>query len=125
MASIRTSYPIKFNTTEIPFPNSYSESFQTVESVMQTEAGTDVTTVARYKKLKVSMSFVCLQATVQTLAGFETLDSFTFKRYNPKVGNYEEKTVRMRKFKYNLKKGSEDLSSVNGVWQVSFELEEF
>ena len=125
MASIRTDYPMLFNTTEIPFPKSYSENSQTIEKVNKTEAGTDIVDVARYNKLKVSMSFRCLQPVLQTLASFETLNSFIFKRYNPKNGTYEERTVRMRGFKHNLLKGSEDLTEVDGVWEVSFTLEEF
>lgn len=125
MASIRTNYPMLFNTTAIPFPNSYSENSQTIEKTKQTEAGTDIVNLIRQNKLKASMSFKCLQTTLQTLASFETENSFVFKRYNPKNGTYEERTVRMRNFKHNLIKGSEDLSEVDGVWEVSFTLEEF
>lgn len=125
MSSVRTTYPILFDSTTIPFPNVYSENSQTIENVRQTEAGTDIVDVARQNKLKASMSFRCLQATVQSLASFETKDSFTFKRYNPKTGTYEERTVRMRDFVHTLVKGSEDLDSVNGVYDVSFTLEEF
>lgn len=125
MASVRSNYPMLFNTTAIPFPTSYSEDSQTVENVRQTEAGTDIVNIARQNKLKATMSFRCLQATLQTLASFETQDSFTFKRFNPKNGTYEERIVRMRNFTHELIKGSEDLASVDGVWEVSFTLEEF
>lgn len=125
MSSLRNDYPIMFNTTTIPFPNDYSENLQTIEKVMQSEAGTDIVTIARYSKLKATMSFVCLQSVVQTLGGFRTVDSFTFKRYNPIIDDYEEKTVRMRNFNCHPRKGSEDLSEVKGVWEVSFDLEEF
>lgn len=123
--SIRTNYPMMFNTTVIPFPTDYSETSQVKESVMQTEAGTDVVTISRYDKLKATMSFVCLQNIVQVLGGFRDVDSFIFKRYNPIIDNYEEKTVRMRNFNVHPRKGSEDLKEVSGVWEVSFDLEEF
>lgn len=125
MSSIRTSYPMLFNTTQIPFPTDYSEDSQTIESSRVTEAGTDIVNVARYGKLKASMSFTCLQATVQTLASFKSVDSFTFKRYSPETDAYAESTVRMRNYKCQPKKGSEDLTEVKGVWDVSFDLEEF
>lgn len=125
MASIRNTYPMMFNDTVIPFPSSYSEQSKTIENVRQTEAGTDIVNIARYGKLHVSMSFKCLQPTLQSLAVFETEDSFIFKRYNPKNDTYEERTVRMRDFDCSLVKGSEDLTEVDGVWQVSFSLEEF
>lgn len=125
MSSIRNDYPIMFNTTVIPFPLDHSEDSQTIDSVKKTEAGTDIVTVARYGKLKASMTFVCLQDMLQTLAGFSSMDSFTFKRYDPKIDAYGEKIVRMRNFKYKPRKGSEDLTEVKGVWEVSFDLEEF
>lgn len=125
MSSIRSSYPMMFNTTQIPFPTSYSEDSQTIENTRTAEAGNDIVNVARYGKLKASMSFTCLQTTVQTLASFESVDSFKFKRYSPKTDAYAETTVRMRNFKCQPKKGSEDLSEVKGVWIVSFDLEEF
>lgn len=122
--SIRTNYPMMFDSTVIPFPLIYSEEMQTVDSVRQTEAGTDIVTVARYKKLRASMTIVCLQPTLQALSNFADEDSFVFKRYDPKTNAYEQKTVRMRNFNYILRKGSEDLT-VNGVWEVSFDIEEF
>lgn len=125
MASVRANYPMMFNTTVIPFPTTYSEQSQTIENVNQTEAGTDIVNVMRHNKLSASMTFRCLQSVLQTLASFETSNSFTFKRYNPKNGTYEERTVRMRGFTHELVKGSEDLPSVDGVWEVSFTLEEF
>lgn len=125
MSSIRDTYPMKFNNTVIPFPTSYSEQSRTIENVKQTEAGTDIVNISRYNKLHASMSFRCLQDTLQSLAEFETEDSFTFKRYNPKNDTYEERIVRMRDFNFNPVKGSEDLPDVRGVWEVSFSLEEF
>ena len=123
--SIRTNYPMMFNQTVIPFPRDYSETSQVKESVLQTEAGTDVVTISRYNKLHATMSFVCLQSTVQVLGGFRDVDSFTFKRYNPIIDDYEQKTVRMRNYNCKPRKGSEDLKEVSGVWEVSFDLEEF
>lgn len=123
--SIRNNYPMMFNDSVIPFPTSYSETLDAIDSVKQTEAGTDIVTVVRYGKLKASMSFTCLQPILQTLSAFSHEDSFVFKRYDPTSDAYEEKTVRMRNFNYSMKKGSENLTEVDGVWSVSFELEEF
>ncbi len=123
--SIRTNYPIMFNQTVIPFPTDCSETSLTIEKAIQTEGGNDIVTVSRYDKLKATMSFVCLQNVVQTLGSFKTIDRFTFKRYNPIIDDYEERTVRMRNFNCKPRKGSEDLKEVKGVWEVSFDLEEF
>lgn len=125
MASIRSSYPMMFDNTVIPFPSDYYENHDVVDSVKQTEAGTDIVTVARTDKLKATMTIVCTQSVLQTIASFSTEDSFTFKRYDPKTDDYAESTVRMRNFQYGPRKGSEDLTEVSGVWDVSFDLEEF
>lgn len=122
---LRGTYPLKFNNTEIPFPKSYSEDSQIIETVKQSEAGTDLVSVTRRNKLHASMTFKCLASWVATFATFEALDSFLFYRFNPRTGTYESRTVRMRNFKHSLENGSQDLTAVDGVWSVSFDLEEF
>lgn len=122
---LSTDYKIKFNNTEIPFPASWSEDSEVLEKVYQSESGIDKLIVQRKDKLKISMNFNCLATLASTLGGFSQLDSFTFKRYNPRNATYEERTVRMRKFTSSFVKKSEDLSATNGIWKVSFTLEEF
>ena len=122
---LRTDYPMYFDTTVIPFPSTFTESHNTIENVDKSEAGTDIVNVTRYGKLSISMTIKCLQPTVETIAAFETKPAFTFKRYNPALGIYEERTVRMRNLSVSLLKGSQDLSSVDGVWQMVFRLEEY
>lgn len=122
---LKSSYPIKFNTTEIPFPASWSESPETLEKVFQSEAGTDKIIIQRKNKLKVTMNYNCLDTLANTLGTFSQMDSFTFKRYNPITATYEERTVRMRNYSCAFVKKSEDLSATNGIWKISFTLEEF
>ena len=122
---LRTSYPMYFDTTAIPFPSTYTESANTVETVNKSEAGTDIVNVTRDDKLSISMTIKCLQPMVATIGSFQTKPSFVFKRYQPKTGAYEERTVRMRYLSINLQTGSQDLSEVDGVWQLTFRLEEF
>jgi hypothetical protein len=52
-------------------------------------------------------------------------DSVTFKQYSPLEQGYSTRNVRLEGFKYKAHKNSEDLTEVNGVWDVSFTLEEF
>jgi hypothetical protein len=122
---LKNDYPMFFNQTEIPFPSTWSEDSNTVESTWMSEAGTDKINVSRYDKLKINMAFNCLDAVVEILGGFSNMDSFQFKRYNPRTAGYETRNVRMRNFKTTFKKKSEDLSISNGIWNVSFSLEEF
>ena len=55
-------YPIKFNNEQIFTPSSWEESSAVVESVNETEAGTDQIIVTRYDKLSVSAAFQCTSA---------------------------------------------------------------
>lgn len=52
-------YPVKFDDTEIPEPEEWSEESSVIENVNQTEAGTDQISVTRFDKLSVSCSFKC------------------------------------------------------------------
>lgn len=119
------SNPMYFNTTEIPFPSSFTESYDTIESVNQSEAGTDLVNVTRYGKLTATMTIKCLPDVLADITAFATEDSFTFRRWNPITGAYENRTVRMRNLQVALVSGSQDLSEVDGVWSISFSLEEF
>lgn len=121
---LREDHPILFNDTPIPYMSGWSEEYETIENVFQTEAGTDDIDVTRYNKLSVSCSTVCFHDLLQTLFPFSKMASFTLTKFNPETGNDETRTVRMRDFKYSLKEDSWDLQT-NGVWNVSFSLKEF
>ena len=56
---------------------------------------------------------------------YKNHDSVTFKQYSPLLHGYETRTVRLTGFKYKKVKHSEDLKAVTGVWEVSFNIEEF
>lgn len=127
MATMRSTYPIKFNTTAIPYPNTWNETFDVVETPFRTEAGTDETIVTRFDKLSVDVSMNVLSSWVPTIGAFSKLQSFKLTRYNPITGQSEERTVRMRGFKCGLISGSQDLQTTAtvGTWALSFKLEEF
>lgn len=118
-------YPILFNDVEIPWMRTWEEQYSTVEQVYQTEAGTDQIDVSRYGKLTVRCGTACLLDTLKKIKPFSELDSFTLKRWEPLKGEYEGRTVRMRQFQYALRAKSWDLTEADGIWEVSFELEEF
>ena len=127
---LNTNYPIYFDTTQILSPHSWEEKSNVVETVNETEAGTDQIDVTRYDKLSVSVSYAIAESEdgggwAKILKGFSKYNSFTLKRYDILLGGYEERTVRMRNFSANLKPKSDYLPAVNGVWEISFTLEEF
>lgn len=118
-------FPISINNTTLPFPHKWQETSNVVETVNKTEAGTDQVEVVRYDKLTISCEFGCTNTLVATLKGFAKLSSLTVKYYDAETDAYKERTMRMRKFSQSLADGSHTLSTVRGVWNVSFDLEEF
>ena len=118
-------FPPCINTIQLPFPHSWKETSNVVETVNKTEAGTDQVDVVRYDKLTISCEFGCDNTLVATLKGFAKLGSLSVKYYDAETDAYKERTMRMRKFAQSFVDGSHTLDGVRGVWKVSFDLEEF
>lgn len=120
-----SEYPIYFDDTKLFSPASWEESFAVVESTNQTEAGTDQVIVTRYDKLSVSASFQCSSRWAATFATFRDKDSIAVKLYDLKEQGYKTRTMRIRNFKSGPEKHSEKTKGTNGLYTVSFDLEEF
>jgi hypothetical protein len=120
-----SDYPIYFDETKLFSPESWEESYNVVESTNQTEAGTDQVIVTRYDKLSVSASFQCSSRWAAIFAGFRDQDSIAVKLYDLKAQDYKTRTMRIRNFKTGPEKNSEKTKGTNGLYTVSFDLEEF
>ena len=120
-----SEYPIYFDDTKLFSPASWDESYAVVESTNQTEAGTDQVIVTRYDKLSVSASFQCSSRWAATFAAFRDKDSIAVKLYDLKEQGYKIRTMRMRNFKSGPEKNSEKTRGTNGLYTVSFDLQEF
>ena len=118
-------YPIFFDDTEIMPWSKWEESSEVVENTYQTEAGTDQLQVVRYDKLNVSAEYRCQSEWLQRFAAFAEQDEINVKMYDAKLMDYKTRKMRMRNFKKNPIEFSDRLKDTNGVWNVSFDLEEF
>ena len=118
-------YPIFFDDTELFTPESWKEGYSVVENTNQTEAGTDQVIVVRYGKLSVSASFNCSSRWASIFAGFRDQDIIAVKMYDLKSQGYVTHQMRMRNFKTGPEKHSEKISNTNGLYVVSFDLEEY
>lgn len=118
-------FPLMFDSDTIPQPSTWTENSEVVETVNNTEAGTQQVEVVRYDRLKVSCGFVVTDAVARLLKTYSKKDSFVVKYYDIETDAYKQRTVRMRGFSAALTKDSFNLLSVRGVWTVSFTLEEF
>lgn len=114
----------KFNDTELLRPVSWSETSNVIESVNTSESGTDIINVVRYDKLTINAEFGCSDQWAKTFREFSLLDSFVLTRYDVISGDEEERTVRMRNYSQTLIKDSETLAGFNGLYNITFDLEE-
>jgi hypothetical protein len=121
-----SDYPIYFDDTKLFTPESWEESYTVVESTNQTEAGTDQVIVTRYDKLSVSASFPVFEPVGGEVRGVPGQGfSIQVKLYDLKTQGYKTRTMRMRNFKTGPEKNSEKTRGTNGLYTVSFDLEEF
>lgn len=120
-----TSYPILFDNTEIIWPSKWDETFETLETENETEAGTDVVDVRRQGKLTISATFNVSSSWAKTFQEFSNSDSIEVQIYDAETEGYKTYTMRLRKFKKKFSKGSQYVRYGNGVYTVSFDLIEF
>lgn len=121
---MQKDYPYKFNDTPIFFPISWNEKRNVIENVNQSEAGTDIVTVVRYGKLSISVSCKATSDWVKKFQEFSEMDSFVLSRYDAVENDYTMHDVRMRNYEAGRVKRSEDIEITNGIWEISFNLEE-
>lgn len=114
-----------FNATPIIWPITWVENPEKMKNTFTTEAGTEIDLVIRASRLSISASYKCTDEWVKIFMQFRDMNSFTLKTYNVLTKTYKENTVRMTDFNYSLVPKSHDLAVTNGVWEVSFNLEEF
>lgn len=117
------NFPLKFNGTAIPFPNSYDVSNSVIENVNESEAGTDIIQIKRMKKMTISLSFRLMDSYLAFFEGYAYGNStITVSIYDAVTKAYTTKTMRMRDFQYKLVEKSELVNDINGMYDISFSL---
>ena len=117
-------YPILFNDTEIMQWSKWEESYETIENVYETEAGTDQINVIRYGRLQVDAQFRCHSDWLSRFRAFANMDTLELHQYDTETKAYKTFTVRIREFKAQPVEFSEKVPDTNGVWDVSFVIKE-
>lgn len=121
-----TTYPLKFNTTEIPYPKNLDFRWERKKTTYSTESGVETDIIlAPNAKLVLGYSIRCLDTWLTIFNQFASVYSFTLSYYDLNQAAYVTKTVRMEDYDYKLVKDSESLSATNGIYDVSFTLREF
>ena len=118
-------YPIRFDGEALFTPASWEEESSVVENVNETEAGTDQIIVTRYDKLTVTASFQCTSTWAGKLKAYSKRDSIAVSLYDIETHAYKVRAMRLRSFKAVPADHSEGIRGTDGLWTVSFSLEEF
>ena len=118
-------FPIRFDGEAIFTPASWEEESTVVENVNETEAGTDQIIVTRYDKLSVSASFQCSSTWAGKFKAYSKQNEVTVSLYDIETHAYKNRCMRLRSFKAVPAEHSERTRGTDGLWTVSFTLEEF
>ena len=113
-------FPIRINNISMPFLSTLAESYEHIETVNQSEAGTDIVQVNRNKKLTVTFGGT---VTSDVAKRFDSLTesplAYTVQMYDLNTNGYKTRQMRIRDYTKSLVPGSQDLKAVNGVWRLS------
>lgn len=118
-------YPIFFNEIQLPDPEKWDRDVKNIEVVNQTEAGTDQVDTIRYGKMTIAAQFNCSSHMASVFATFNEMGSILVKSYDLKKQDYDIRKMRMRSFRSGTVKGSERIKRTNGLYTISFDLEEY
>lgn len=127
ITGLQTNYPIILNGVSYKYFKTWNIKRNDYVSTHETEAGTQEDVVSRKGRRSISVSVTCLQPLLASLVALADMDEFEARIYDVLANDYDTMDVRIGSgsMSYSLKQGSADLEAVNGVWVVSFTLEEF
>lgn len=120
-------YPIYLNGVAYQYFKTMGFTRNSSVTTHETESGKQEDVIYRKGRRTIPITVTCLQPLVAQLVALDNLDEFEARIYNPVIDDYDRMDVRVapNSMTYSLKTKSERLNSVNGVWNVSFTLEEF
>ena len=118
-------YPTIINNTQLFQPNKWEETSEVVEETYKTEAGTDQVSVTRYDKLSVDAQYRVNSEWLKQFKMWSKVDSLDASIYDATANGYVNRVMRMRNFKDSPIEWSERMEDPDGIWDVSFSLEEF
>lgn len=118
MAGLGSTY-ITINSNALPETSSFSIHPQVIETVHQTEAGTDTGTVIRTGKFRMNCGWERVDDTFRALA-----EGFCADATVSVVFDSVTRTMRARNLREDLIRYSNRYDGSKGLWNISFELEE-
>lgn len=124
---LRDHYPIVLNNVEYQYFKTWDITRNDSVVTHETEGGLQEDVTTRKGRHSIGVTVVCLQPLLAQLVSLADLDEFEAKIYDVATDDYATIQVRVApsSMSYGLKEKSANLSAVNGVYSVSFKLEEF
>ena len=122
-----TLYPIKINNESIPFPNDWNENPIKIVNGFEMEDGGRQEIVVRTGRLKVSASFTVTSKWLKKFQAWRDANFLTVSIYDAQTNGYVNHTMDIvaDSFSYELIRKSERAANTNGLYRLSFDLEEF
>lgn len=115
----------KFDDTSIPFVKKESFSFSNDQTANKTEGGRNIIQKFRTDILKMNFSTRCLSDMASTYHKFSKKDSFVLTYYDTDSKTQITRTVHMENYSESLVQNSNKLGATDGIYDISFTLEEF
>jgi len=123
---LKEDYPIYFDDTELSIRHRvWSRTYSNLTSENRTEAGTDDVEYIRFGKTRIRAQFRCTDTWTATLASFSGKPSINVRFYDIEEDGYITKVMRMTNFSIAEVYNSDSLEVTNGIYDISFDLEEF
>lgn len=123
-----SSYPTQINGETIPFPDTWSENPQKIVNQFETEAGGLKHIVIRSSRLSVpDASFTVTSRWLKKFLQFRDLNQLTVTIYNAVTDSMTNHTMFIdpESFSYELVHESRYAQNTNGIYKLSFSIEEF
>ena len=114
---------IILDNEQIPFPEKQSYSYEVIENVYHTEAGTDQVSITRTEKLTASFAFNLSSDWEQKLRVIAKRQSIT--AVLDEAGEIKTRTVRIRNYKSEMVENSRYTPGTAGLWSVTFDMIEY
>jgi hypothetical protein len=121
------NFPIILNGVEYQYFKTWNITRNDYVMTHDTEGGMQEDVVTRKGRRSIGVTVTCLQPLLAGLIALAELDEFEAEVYDPATNDYVTMLVRVgaNSMSYSLKEKSAKLTTTNGVWSVSFTLEEF
>lgn len=122
-----STYPILINNVAIPFPDRWEESPKKIVNNFETEAGGRNVLVVRNKRLTCSGEWTVTSRWLMKFKQYRTQNSLSVSVYDCEFEQYKTHTMSINEdsFNYSLIKDSQHVGNTNGLYKLSFDLEEF